>query len=93
MDISIDWASLFYEHDYKLQETLFKFRNTKACDEFIISIGQGYYGAYVDRFNDDTGILWISDSGFSNMYIQQLDRWRLEPGDERIFYKVKEVYI
>ena len=38
-------------------------------------------------------ILWISDSGFSNMYIQQLDRWRLEPGDERIFYKVKEVYI
>lgn len=93
MDINIDWASLFYEHDYKLQETLFKFRNTEACDEFIISIGQGYYGAYVDRFNYDTGILWISDSGFSNMYIQQLDRWRLEPGDERIFYKVKEVYI
>ena len=93
MDISIDLASLFHEHDYKWQETLFKFRNTKACDEFIISIGKGYYGAYVDRFDYGTGVLYISDSGFSNLYVQQLNRWRLEPGDERIFYKVKEVYI
>lgn len=93
MDISIDWASLFHEHDCKWQKTLFKFRNTEACDEFIINIGQGYYGAYVDSFDYDSGILFISDSGFSNMYIQQLDRWRLEPGDERRFYKVKEVYI
>lgn len=93
MDISIGWASLFYEHDYKWQETLFKFRNTEACDEFIISIGKGYYGAYVDSFDYDTGILRLSDSGFSDIYIQQLDVWRLEAHDERIFYKVKEVYI
>ncbi len=93
MDISIDWETLFRERDHQWQQTLFKFRNTEACDEFIISIGKGYYGAYVDRLDYDTGVLFISDSGFSDIYIQQLDKWRLEPGDEKIFYKVKEVYI
>ena len=91
--MELDLYNIFMERDHEYQQTLFKFIGTEACDEFIISIGQGYYGAYVDRFNYDTGVLYISDSGFSNLYAQQLDRWRLEPGDECIFYKVKEVYI
>lgn len=91
--MDIGWDILFAERYCKWRETLFKFRNTEACDEFIINIGKGYYGAYVDSFDYGTGVLCISDSGFSNLYIQQLNRWRLEPGDEKIFYKVKEVYI
>lgn len=91
--MNIYWDILFTERYYKYRETLFKFRNTETCDEFIISIEKGYCGAYVDRFDYDTGVLYISDSGFSNLYVQQLNRWRLEPDDEKIFYKVKEVYI
>nr|DAP32938.1 MAG TPA: hypothetical protein [Caudoviricetes sp.] len=70
--MDMDLYHLFMEHEHRHRQTLLAFMGTEACDEFIINIGKGYYGAYVDSFNDGTGILYISDSGFSDVYIQQL---------------------